>query len=135
MSNRQAYARKLIKPFTGRVTEQDVLNELDAVERLCQGIHPNIIEVFAHGRLNPKNSMYYIDMELCDLTLQEYVKGTITLPTLPDWNAAKEANTIRQLILPIMGHIVNGVIFIHSHDQVHRDLKPSNSIIPKKLPS
>lgn len=120
-----------MRPFNGSITKSDILSELCAVEKLCQGHHPNIIRVFEHGRLNPKNSAYYIDMELCDLTLEDYTWGTKFVPSLPNWKTAKETNTTVTLIVPIMRQIADGVAFIHSHDQVHRDLKPSNSKIPE----
>jgi len=126
----------LIKPFDGTITESDVLNEFDAVQKLCQENHPNIVQVLAHGRLNPNlNSIYFIDMELCDLTLDDYAKGKILVPTLPNWKTAKENNTVLRLIVPIICQIIDGVVFIHNHDEVHRDLKPSNSNVFQSMPA
>lgn len=74
---------------------------------------------------------YFIDMELCDLSLAEYVHGTRP-STLEPWNFIPAAK--RPLnILRIVGEIVNGLMMIHLHDEIHRDLSPSNSEISNYL--
>jgi serine/threonine protein kinase len=68
-------------------------------------------------------------MELCDLTLHEYV--------LKQW--PKFSSDIRRyfpasrkydisIVCEIMADIARGLGHIHSLEEVHRDLKPRNSI-------
>jgi serine/threonine protein kinase len=56
---------------------------------------------------------YFIDMKLCDLTLQHYMTNKATASE-HIWN--------------IMKDIAGGVSFLHANGLVHRDLKPSNGM-------
>jgi hypothetical protein len=50
-----------------------VQNEARAIRKLCgQGNHPNIVAVINHGQL-PNAPYYFIDMELCDINLHDYI--------------------------------------------------------------
>jgi serine/threonine protein kinase len=97
--------------------------------KLATGAHENIIKILDYGEL--RNSTYsFIDMELCDFDLKEYIesrhqyssytrvpeklRGQGGMPSFEMWN--------------IMSQIANGVAFIHSHREVHRDLKPRNGM-------
>jgi serine/threonine protein kinase len=103
--------------------------------KLCsQGTHKNIVALLAHGEL-PGMQFYFLDMELCDLDLQAYIR--------PQWKALLE-NRVNDLppaipdLLPILGFlqirdimrdITSGLAYIHSKGEVHRDIKPSNGIL------
>jgi serine/threonine protein kinase len=57
-------------------------------------------------------------MELCDVTLEDFIlehnfKSTTPITIAEVWN--------------IMTQITNGLVYIHTQNEVHRDLKPSNS--------
>lgn len=94
------------------------------MEKLCRDKHVNIIDVITHGQLRP--AYYFIDMELCDLNLDEYLDGRITgVYGLLDWAKAKQDHG-KFLIVAIMQQLLSGLIFIHEHDEVHRDLNPHN---------
>ena len=68
----KVFACKIIRIF-GRVTEEDVLKEVRAVERLCTpGTHKNIVYVFHQGWLS--SSLYFLDMEYCDLDLDAWIQ-------------------------------------------------------------
>lgn len=99
------------------------------MNKLCGGSHQNLISVLEHGRIG-NSAFYFIDMELCDINLEEYIQGTKTgIRGLLDWDKALEEGQRHFLIVAIMQQLLGGLAFIHSHDEVHRDLVPQNSII------
>lgn len=102
---------------------------MKALDKLnANGGHPNIITVLRHKWRGHPFSYYYIDMELCDVSLHEYIY--FERPELPE-NPAFISNfallPMKMLnIWTIMIQITQGLVFIHTHKQVHRDLKPRN---------
>lgn len=112
--------------------KKDIDNELRAIDKLCKTGHPSIVEVFEYGQLKPDLYFYYIDMELCDFTLEEYIHGK-EVPRLKNWESIRSdklfgAYELKFYVLEIAEEILNGLIFIHRHDEVHRDLSPQNGI-------
>jgi serine/threonine protein kinase len=87
-----------------------VENEQRAVVKLCQDSHKNLVAILGLGKFD--SSHYYIDMELCQSDLEQYIQTS---------------NVEIDRIWGIMRDISDGVAFIHSHNEVHRDLKPRNS--------
>ena len=89
-------------------------NELRAVEKVCRGMNPHVLEVYNYGPLIG-TPFYFIDMELCDMNLEEYIyqDNSSTMPATDIWR--------------IMKDITDGVAFVHGNNEVHRDLKPTNS--------
>jgi len=98
--------------------------------------HENIIRILGHGWLPEPHSYFYIDMELYDSNLYEYIYGTRTVQdaaeSLDDEpNPAyipRECSFLVKLrnIWTIMTHISDGLKFIHTYRRVHRGLKPCN---------
>jgi len=91
-----------------------IANETRAIKKLCSGSHPNIVEVLRIGEL--KNSAYYfIDMELCDINLQDYIHQDDSKP-LPEAipyfvkNATSQVKALQ--IWNIVKQIATGVAFI-----------------------
>ena len=115
-----------------RITSEDVENETRAIRKLCRrDTHPNIIEVLRLGEL-PGSPYYYIDMELCDLTLTDYIYKD-SPDVIPRFIRNVSSSLKEMQIWNVMKQIVSGVEFIHRHNEVHRDLKSSNSNFPDDL--
>ena len=88
--------------------------------KLCNGSHSNIITVFSHGEF-PNGSYAFIDMELCDLSLDEYIKSK--------WSVSPVEGPPKEYqIWNVMEQIASGLSFIHKNNEIHRDLKPSNGM-------
>lgn len=67
-------------------------------------------------------------MELCDLTLHNYIQGALP-PEIPQGSLFFDRNrTTLSHVWSIMKDIANGLCFIHGLGELHGDLKPSNGI-------
>ena len=75
--------------------------------------HPNIVQVYDHGRAN---GSYYIAME--------YLEG----PTLDDV-IAEEGHLPPRRAIDLTLQILAALRFAHRHGVVHRDVKPQNMIL------
>jgi serine/threonine protein kinase len=79
--------------------------------------------------LSPTSAIYFIDMELCTINLEEYIQGSkIGVRGLIDWQTAGKEGQRQFLIFAIMQQLLSGLAFIHDHDEVHRDMAPQNGI-------
>lgn len=124
---RKIFARKLIR--TTQLTQKDIETEAQAIEKVCgKGSHPHIVEVLRMGELQ-NSSDYFIDMELCDLNLADYIYGVKPIDGLPFYSKTAAPPLRSQQIWYIMIHIARGAKFMHSIGVVHRDLKPANGKI------
>jgi serine/threonine protein kinase len=122
----------VIPPF-GSVTEEDITNEINAIKKVCTTGHENIVQVLNHGWL--ANSPYYfVDMPLCCMNLEQYIKRDLTdglEPTRAVIRAASRSPDVFDdfdfmVHLFITSEIVKGLTFVHGRKLVHRDLKPRN---------
>jgi serine/threonine protein kinase len=121
-----------VVPTTSEVSGHS--NEVRAMGKLATGAHENIIKIFGFGEL--QNSTYhYIDMELCDFDLKEYIDNRHQFESqsrvLGAFMDQGEKHSVD--VWNIMRQIANGVAFIHSHREVHRDLKPRNGMSSKNV--
>jgi serine/threonine protein kinase len=120
----QSFARKLLHLMSLDVA--DVQNEIRAITKLCDGSHANIIKILRHGEL-PDSSHAFIDMELCDFNLEDFVKSMLCVA-----RARASSQSSRQQraleMWDIMHQIADGLTFIHEKGEVHRDLKPQNGL-------
>ena len=105
-------------------------NELRAIKSIYrEGAHINIIEILNIGSL--PDSRIFIDMELCDINLYQYIHRPIdnlSNPSIPSFVVKNISSPLKAIqIWNVMSQICAGIEFIHSQDEVHRDLKPQNS--------
>jgi serine/threonine protein kinase len=137
----QRFARKIIR-ITTKAGRLEIENEARVLSSLLEGGgHRNIIRILDHGWLKSSPS-YFVDMELCDLTLRDYINyhygyyvaqlpvidsSSRFSPVFVDKNSSLVARI--QNIWTIGTHISRGLEFMHSRSYVHRDLKPSNGTI------
>jgi serine/threonine protein kinase len=107
-----------------------VEKEVQAIERLCgPGAHVNIVQVLNHGLLWDF-PYYYIDMELCDMNLSDYIQSTTladSSKSLPRFVKGGGTDSLLQ-IWTVMSQIASGVEYIHCEHQIHRDIKPGNGV-------
>jgi serine/threonine protein kinase len=99
------------------------------MRELCTTAHPNIVEVRDSGKF-PSSPHVYIDMELCEMNLEEYIKVV--------WTAARcemewPVDFMAKQLWTIMNQITSGLEFIHRHNKVHRDLKPANGLFLQRI--
>lgn len=117
------------------MSQEVLLNEARAIAKLYEnGVPKNLVAIIRHGYL-PQSIFYYIDMELCDHNLDDYISDMSndmhalihhSLSTRLSRSAFKKRRELD--IWDIMEQISNGLRFIHGCGEVHRDLKPSNSM-------
>jgi serine/threonine protein kinase len=126
------FARKLIRPFGS--TKQDIENEVKAITGICAtGGHQNIITILQHGPLR-STDYYFIDMELCEVNLADYISNSYDRTRLTDSSVGKSKSPVvvmrdcllyeeRENIYTIMHHIAAGLEFLHERKYAHRDLE------------
>ena len=123
----------------GAITRAEIENEGRLISSFLEnGGHQNIVTVTSHGWIR---DFYFIDMELCDLTLHDYIAyldGKLSsppfeiIPQLAPVFVEMNCSPILKIqnICTIGTHIAQGLEFMHGKGQVHRDIKPRNGTIP-----
>jgi hypothetical protein len=114
----KVFARKIIRP-TGMLSDADIQNEARLIDKLCAGSHKNIVTVFRHEHRMP---FYFLDMEFCDMSLEEYIKNDIPEPVSRNLDKIGSNDTIWALLVDVP----SGLEFIHGHQVIHGNLKPRN---------
>ena len=73
----KVFAHTVIR-LIGTVTEQDIENEANAISVLCTGAQCKfVVEVLQHGWVTGDHSSYFIDMEYCIQTLEDFIKEIV----------------------------------------------------------
>ena len=103
--------------------------------------HRNIVSILDHGKFDDWTRDYFIDMELCDGTLRNYIdyhyhKTSIeptpvsfnSIPAFPPIFVQRDCDLLMRLrnMWAIGVHMASGLEFLHVHNLVHRDLNPCN---------
>jgi serine/threonine protein kinase len=111
----QAFARKLLNIHW--LTREVVEKEAEAIRKICrQGTHTNIVAVLKLSEL-PDGSLYFIDMELCDLNLSEYIhrqNPVAPSESIPYFIKDAPPPLKSQQIWNIMRQIACGLTYIHN---------------------
>jgi len=126
------------------VEVDDVIeNEIKTLDSLSRtGGHDHIIEVLKHGWLRgTTDKFYFIDMELAELSLAEYIAYVFHNKPLPsrfgilseEFDPVFSSRHCTQLqrlhtIFTIGSQVAKGLEFVHQSGYVHRDLKPANGM-------
>jgi serine/threonine protein kinase len=121
----KAFARKLIR--IPRVDSKVTDNEVQVLTELCcEGAHPHIVAVLRIGELRNSQDLF-IDMELCDLDLGQYIYCAKPQESVPTFFIKDQPPPMKaSQIWTVMSQIAKGVEYLHHRRMVHRDLKPAN---------
>jgi serine/threonine protein kinase len=113
------------------LTREVVEQEVQAIRKVCGEIpHPNIVAVFKHGILL-NTPYYFIDMELCSISLAEYISTpppAYPSQRIPYFVKGAPPPFRAQQIWNVMKQLACGVKYLHHLNLVHRDLKPANGM-------
>jgi serine/threonine protein kinase len=116
-------------------TRRQIEQEVSAITALGHGADENVIQILRHGWLDPEESVYFIDMELCDRNLSEFIMEPLDWTSFscvdhPEYLRDKDPPIWWRTseIMRVNFQLVNGTEYIHRRDMVHRDLKPTNGI-------
>lgn len=122
----------MFKPITRKLIHvskpediESYRNEVEAMKTLSNKSCRNTIQYINHGTII-SDSIYFIDMEFCDINLTQYIEGTHNVTGvhgLPVWN---KENPDIFLITAIMQQLLSGLAFMHKESKVHRNLDPTN---------
>jgi serine/threonine protein kinase len=128
----------------GPIHEEDINNEARAISFLEEsGGHNHIIEILGHGWSDNYGHYYFIDMELAEFDLFDYIlyhHGTKNLdaarrrasfPVLVSKASSPFEKVVN--IYTIMRQIATALEFLHSRSMIHRDVKPRNGMTPNYL--
>ena len=115
--------------FSHAETREAYKNEICVLDILRDKGHKHIVRVLRHGIL-PFSKRYFIDMELCAGTLDDYIRRNHRDKdnvNRKDQKLVPGENTIR-FAWDIVRQITSGLEFIHSFNLVHRSLHPQSSM-------
>jgi serine/threonine protein kinase len=104
---------------TNQVTPLEICAEMLV---LCKSNHPNIVQVLELGQFLADSTSFFIDMELCSVSLDKCIYTGALAQGLSVWDAEPSQ------ICSIFKDIIRGLVFIHEHGEVHQDLSPHNGI-------
>jgi serine/threonine protein kinase len=123
----QIFARKVLHH---NMDDEWIQTELQAIEDVRKaGTHRNIVSILRDGKL-PQTGLWFIDMELCDLNLQDFISQSWppALDNTSPFLGRNISETERMSnVWNIIEQLVSGVAHLHDHNLVHRDIKPQNS--------
>jgi serine/threonine protein kinase len=124
----QVFARKVIRSVAGTNDQKIMKREVEALVVLCKESHENIIELLGHHSSN--DSIQIIDFELCEMSLRDWLDLDRSEVRKQWWLSAPIDDADQKFfIVAIMQQLLNGLYFIHAHNQVHRDLTPQNGTL------
>jgi serine/threonine protein kinase len=141
----QAFARKVFR-VQGSIKKEDVDHEARVMSTLHEGGgHQHIVGILSHGWFKNPSGWYFLDMELCDLNLEQYIEyhwkseSSFDISQLPSIDSIFVTETGPNLpewfhnVWTIGLHLALGLEYMHAKKIVHRDLKPSNGTFPQHI--
>lgn len=95
--------------------------------KICKPGHQNIVQVLRYDWLH-SGSTCFIDMELCTLTLSDYISRRSLFTEQTSTFVSEDCSGEEKLIniWTVTHHIAQGLDYIHQLGYTHRDLKPAN---------
>ncbi|ULT84797.1 hypothetical protein L5515_019304 [Caenorhabditis briggsae] len=120
MQDGKDYALKQIVMSASRDgVPQSVIREIAVMKRLTRQTHPNVVSLrtVLHTVDTSRNIIKIaMIMEICDWDLHTFLQN---VPKVIPEKQAKH----------IIGQMMKGLDFLHSHAIIHRDLKPQNILV------
>lgn len=123
------------------MSKSDIENEAQMVSLiLTLGGDGSVVTIFRHGWLKfAYHQCYYIDMELCNFSLYDYINyhnasetANLTIidlePQLGPVVVKRNCEVMKRManVITIGLHIARGLEFMHTNGHAHRDVKPRN---------
>lgn len=139
--NEQTFARKIVRCIGG-VRKEDIEKEARVISSFqANSGHRNIVKILGQGWVKSSFNYYFIDMELCEFTLNDYIKyhrdsepllvAKNSIDSLYPAFAEQGTSMMSRMhnVWAIGEQIACGLEFMHQHGLVHRDLKPCNGTL------
>ena len=120
-----------------KTSRENIESEAHAISLISKARgHPNIVEIHGHGWLLNFPNIYFIDMELCNFSLAEYISyhnggsdaviGRLVSCDNSFLHRPTDAQEKIKNVWAIGNQIASALSFLHSHGLVHRDVIPRN---------
>jgi len=125
----------LFVKFACKVIKQDesylkgIENEQRAIINICTSGNKNIVQVFqCWEEVVDLKRKCFIVMELCDCDLARAMD--LAKRDCDFWTYWFQPDPVHQYYMNQFIAILDGLVFMHSRNEIHRDLKPANSMSP-----
>ena len=87
--------------------------------------------MFDYGEFKEDGMLFFIDMVLCQTSLEKYLGGGVEVEVNGDnWQTiCLDDVKFLETSYTMLQHVVNGLFYIHEIGEVNRDLTPHNCTI------
>lgn len=101
------------------------------VEVMAQIRHPNVLQVFDHGKISFSKGEETIPV---DYITTEFIPGDTLRSTMSDEGFSNDDDRMKKWIKTYFLPVLKGVQALNDQGIVHRDLKPENILMDGKIP-